>query len=208
MSNVDPNDLVLGDDDIGMSDEELLNMTKRKRLGPGWYASITDNVKKKIADSGSMIIEWEDFPLEDPDDRNTVTTPAQRDSIILPFKNPKVEDHTAPNTMGLVQAKLRGLFGDDFCPRHPVFDKTTKEWSYKGEVIAEDEVDQCRIECNKFATEILREFWNGKRDLEQFNGVFSYIEVGEEKKGWVNVENRYQTLPDDKELVKPPFGIK
>lgn len=206
---VDPNDLVLGDD-ITPNDEELLNMTKRKRLASGWYGALSDNVSKKIADTGSLIIRWEWFPLEDVNDKATITTPTQSDSIILPIANPRHEGHTAPNTMGFAIQRFQALLGETEVPRHPYKDKSTGEWLFKGEIISEDEVDTCRVEVNKLVHGLCVAFWNGERSMEELVQRFAYILVGEPQgeKGYVNVKAYRPQLPDDATLIAPPFGVK
>ncbi len=206
---IDPNDIVLSKDDIAPTDDELLDMTKRKRLASGWYASVTDNTKKRVSDSGTLIIEWEEFPLEDPDNRSTMSTPSQRDSLILPIKNPNFPDHKKPDTLTMCLGKLQNLLGEDRIPRFPSFDRATKEWSFKNEVISEEEVNDKKVEVSKMVHNMCVDLWTGELDLTELNGRFSYIYIGEpNEKGYINVKKRQGKLPDDATLVKPPFGVK
>lgn len=182
--------------DVNFTPEDIAKHSARPALTDGWYQWLCTDAQTTVAKSGHLMIDTRNAPLAEVDDPSSkVQKFAVRDNIILPFDNPNVEGHKAPNTAGLCHAKLLALFGEDVIPDYPrVVDGVLQ---YKGEEIEKAEEGEIRQEVTKLVFEKLQELWADPSTLVDQAFYGKKVQNGD----YSNISTPRSALPDGMQLV-------
>lgn len=182
--------------DISFTSDDIAKHSTRPSLTDGWYQWICTQAETTVAKSGHLMIDTRNAPLAEADDPSSkVAKFAVRDNIILPFDNPNMADHKAPNTAGLCHAKLMAIFGEDEIPDYPrVVDGVL---TYKGEEIQKVDEQAYREEVTALVFHKLQELWQDPTPLVDQAFFAKKIQNGE----FSNLTTPRAVLPDGVELV-------
>lgn len=181
--------------ELKINPRDVKRLSKRRTLKPGWYAFLTGGSKRDASPKkGTLAIQQILFPLKDPKDPKSKSTPTIRNGIWMPFPNPEVEGHKAPNTVGLCHSIFLA-FEPDSLPSYP--SKIDGVLTYQGEEIEPSEEEAAREEVTEATMQKCLELWENPSLVDNmiiFGEVF-------DNNGFANVRNISAELPEDAELL-------
>lgn len=184
-------------DEISFTESDVARMSVRRTLNEGWYRFIITDAKKKEAASGNLMLAVECAPLKDPEDANSKGTPTLRHNVILPFPNPNIEDHVAPDTGGIVRSFVLAIEG--VAGVIPRYDKETKTFLINGDPVEKEVAATRNKEIDRAAMVAVQGYW---KEPMQLNDCVFYAQVYQNGE-FTNLKRLSNVLPDDAELVDP-----
>ena len=156
---------------ISYTDSDINTAASRRVLRPGGYAFVVTSVDRAETKKGHMMLKCTVAPLKDPSNGDSTASPTARHNLFVPIKNPTVEDHEAPNTLGLCHSFLRAIEWDGesgTIPPYPRFDGAAKTWSLDGEDIDEKEAKTARHDAAAATIAAMVDIWNGPDTLKRY----------------------------------------
>lgn len=176
---------------------DIRDASLRDELAYGWYRFKIGGAEAKEAESsGSLMVVLKCYPLKDPDDADSTTTPFVRHNLIMPTVNPNRDGHKKPNTVGMNHGFLRALHPDSM-PDYPR--REDGVFMYKGEEIDPDATEEARMEVT---TQLFSELDSLYRDPTLLIDEVFYAELYQNG-DFLNLKNIRAELPDDATLVPP-----
>lgn len=195
--------------DIKYTKKDIRKAATRRSLPHGLHYFGHVEAKNAVIEkgdyTGSIVCQTRVVAYKDPEDTNSKARPAMRDSLWMPFNNPDVPGHRAPDfAASLAHEYLRACFEDEI-PEMPRKDEEGN-LVYKGEVVAEaGDASMGEIEQEK-RDEVMELVYDKCRDILGDASILLpanfYGEVGLDKKTqqYTNILGKHCEVPDDMDL--------
>ena len=181
---------------LSYTDDDISQDVKRKQYAAGWYALLCTGNTPKISQAGGVMFVQQWSPLKDASDPESKARQHIRDYMTLPFANPAVEGHKAPNTLGLCHGRLLAVSFPGVLEYPRTVDGVLV---FDGEEISKEDSEAARKKVAASTRDLLLEVYN---DPSKFVGCVAFGEVAVD--GDYNKIKRFRSsLPEDAELLSP-----
>lgn len=180
---------------LSYTESDIRDASLRDELAFGWYRFKIGSAETKEAESsGSLMIVLKCYPLKDPDDADSATTPFVRHNLIMPTVNPNRDGHKKPNTVGMNHSFLRAL-SPEGVPDYPR--RVDGVFMFQDAEIEPGEQEEARMQVTTSVFERLDSLYQEPQQL--IDEVF-YAELYQNG-DFLNLKNIRHDLPDDASLV-------
>src|SRR5687768_10030593 len=169
---------------ISYTEDDVSRDVQKKRYTPGWYQLLcTTNNPKVSQKTSSLMFQQNWVPLKEENDAESKGGQAIGNFLTLPFANPDVAGHTAPNTVNICHALLRAVGGElaDGIPDYPR--KVDGTLYFEDEEIAKEDEEEARKKVARATRDRIIELYD---DPSQLEGYTAY--------GYVTIDGEYNKI--------------
>lgn len=193
--------------DIKYTEKDIRKASKRPELPHGLHYFVHTAAEIQVQEGGSyegtLKVVTRCAALKDPEDANSKVRPMVRDSIWLPFANPEIPGHQAPEGAAHLAAQdLRACFPEEI----PEMPRKNEEGDlvFEEEVVAEAGSEEMpQVEAEK-RDEVMQKVFDKCFELLDnpklllASGAGFVGEVGHDKTGrYTNITRKYSAVPED-----------
>jgi hypothetical protein len=184
--------------EINFTDDAIRKAAEGAKLPYGWHPFVVTASKAEVVDKegttyGNLVLKLRAAALADPTDVSSKVRPEMFMNVTLPFANPNVPGHAAPEwAPGICAAFFRAVNEE-----LPVVAREGGTFTYQGEAVEGEELITAKADSMKHVYEAAQAALG---DPASLIGSSFYGLVGE-KKGFVGIQQQMAELPADAQLV-------